>query len=59
MFFRFVRSGIPLDLFVLLLFKVRHPDGSMEISFPDGSHKRITSEGAEDITFPDGTRVQV
>jgi hypothetical protein len=31
----------------------------MEISFPDGSHKRIASDGAEDITFPDGTRVQV
>jgi hypothetical protein len=31
----------------------------MEIFFPDGSHKRIGSDGAEDIHFPDGTRVQV
>ena len=31
----------------------------MEISFSDGSVKKISSDGSEDIRFPDGTRVAV
>ena len=39
--------------------EVRYPSGVMEISFSDGSVKKISSDGSEDIQFPDGTHVAV
>ena len=39
--------------------EVRYPSGVMEISFSDGSVKKISSDGSEDIKFPDGTHVVV
>ena len=38
---------------------MRYPSGVMEISFSDGSVKKISSDGSEDIKFPDGTHVVV
>ena len=38
---------------------MRLPDGTMTISFPDGSSKRIAPGGEEEVTFPNGTRVAV
>ena len=39
--------------------EIRNPDGSLQISFPDGSIKKINADGAEDMSFPDGTKVEV
>jgi len=39
--------------------ETRNADGSLEISFPDGSVKRVAADGAELMSFADGTKVEV
>ena len=39
-------------------FQERGIDGTVTISFPDGSTKTISTNGVENITFPDGTKVK-
>jgi centromere protein J len=39
--------------------ETRNADGSLEISFPDGSVKQVSSDGAELMSFADGTKVEV
>lgn len=36
-----------------------HPDGTREISFPDGTVKILHSDGQEESIFPDGTVVKI
>ena len=50
--------------FLFLLFfsgqeEIRYPNGTLQISFADGSVKRIDTDGTENINFPDGTKVVV
>ena len=33
----------------ITMYQVRHPDGSLAISFPDGSNKRISAGGEEEV----------
>ena len=39
--------------------EIRYPNGTLQISFADGSVKRIDTDGTENINFPDGTKVIV
>jgi len=39
--------------------ETRNSDGSLEISFPDGSVKSVSSDGQESMSFADGTRLEV
>ena len=36
--------------------EIRYPNGTLQISFADGSVKRIDVDGTENINFPDGTK---
>ena len=55
----------PHFLFLLFLFffsgqeEIRYPNGTLQISFADGSVKRIDTDGTENINFPDGTKGQL
>ena len=39
--------------------EIRYPNGTLQISFADGSVKRIDTDGTENINFPDGTKGQL
>ncbi len=39
--------------------EIRYPNGTLQISFADGSVKRIDTDGTANINFPDGTKVVV
>ena len=38
---------------------MRFPDGSLSISFPDGSTKTVSAGGEEHVNFSDGTVVTI
>ena len=41
------------------VYQIRLPDGSIFITFPDGSTKKISNAGEEVINFSDGTVVRI